>query len=161
MGKAQLTILLIDGRGFVKIDDWESFGLDEPYEQVVNSTYTEGVYMVSVFHQLHCLVRNMPISIIESGMLTPCKSYLAQHYQTAFEETKLTEEVAFHSAHCFDYLRQSIMCAADTSLEGKSDAGPGWGSKHECTDYELLLAWANKHTVFKWRNKLLPGEAVL
>jgi hypothetical protein len=52
------------------------------------------------------------------------------------------------------------MCAADTSLEGKTDAGPGWGSKHECTDYDALLAWANEHTVVKFR-KLMPEEAVL
>jgi hypothetical protein len=83
-----------------------------------------------------------------------------QHFQTGFGGVELTQEVAHHSAHCFDYLRQSIMCAADTSLEGKTEAGPGWGSKHQCTDYDALLAWANEHTVVKFR-KLMPEEAVL
>lgn len=72
----------------------------------------------------------------------------------------MTEEVAHHSAHCFDYLRQSIMCAADTSLEGDTELGPGWGSKHECTDYDALLEWANEHATMKWRNNL-PDEATL
>ena len=83
-----------------------------------------------------------------------------QAFQTAIEGVNLTQEITHHSVHCFDYLRQSIMCAADTSLEGKTDAGPGWGSKHECTDYDALLAWANERTVFKFR-KNMPEEAVL
>ena len=53
------------------------------------------------------------------------------------------------------------MCNADTTLEGKTEAGPGWGSEHECVDYDALLMWANKNSAYKWRNGLLPGEAVL
>jgi len=126
----------------VKIEDSDSFGLSQPYAIQLNSTHTEPVYMVSVFHQLHCL------------------SYLVQAYQTALAGEELPQEVVHHSTHCFDYIRQSIMCAADTSLEGKTDAGPGWGSKHECTDYDALLAWANEHTVLKYRTNM-PAEAVL
>ena len=74
--------------------------------------------------------------------------------------TELTQEVAHHSTHCFDYIRQSIMCAADTSLEGKTEAGPGWGSKHECKDYDAVLAWANSHDTYKYR-KNMPDTAVL
>jgi hypothetical protein len=70
-------------------------------------------------------------------------------FQTAFDGVELSEEVAHHSVHYFDYIRQSIMCAADTSLEGKTEVGPGWGPEHECTDYDALLAWANDHTVVK------------
>jgi hypothetical protein len=84
-----------------------------------------------------------------------------QALQTASEGGELEQEVAHHSAHCFDYIRQSIMCNADTSLEGKTEAGPGWGSTHECKDYDAVLAWANDHTVYKWRNNLLPDESVL
>lgn len=94
-------------------------------------------------------------------MLTNPKSYIVQHYQTGFAGVELTQEVAHHSAHCFDYLRQSIMCAADTSLEGKTEAGPGWGSEHECTDYDALLAWANANGAYKWRSAIMPEESVL
>ena len=73
----------------------------------------------------------------------------------------LEEEVAHHSAHCFNYLRQGIMCNADTTLEGKTDAGPGEGSEHECVDYDALLQWANKHGAYRWRNGLLPDTAIL
>jgi len=134
--------LSADGRGYVHIDDWESFGLSEPYSMQMNATHNEPVYMMSVFHQLHCL------------------SYLVQVYQSAFDGATLTQELAHHSAHCFDYIRQSILCAADTSLEGSTDAGPGWGSIHECKDYDAVLAWANERTLYKWR-KNMPEEAVL
>jgi hypothetical protein len=83
-----------------------------------------------------------------------------EHYQTTINETELTQEVAHHTAHRFDYLRQSIMCAADINLEGKTDAGQGWSSKHECKDYDALLEWANTHDVFKYRG-LMPDEPTL
>ncbi|RDL36020.1 Uncharacterized protein BP5553_06632 [Venustampulla echinocandica] len=134
--------LSADGRGYVKIEDSDSFDLGDPYSIQMNITHSEPVYMMSVFHQLHCL------------------SYLVQTLQTAFDKKELIQEVAHHSAHCFDYLRQSILCAADTSLEGKTEAGPGWGSKHDCPDYDAVLAWANERTVVRFRGNM-PDEAVL
>jgi hypothetical protein len=99
--------------------------------------------MVSVFHQLHCL------------------SYLAGHFQQGYGGTKLEEEVSKHSAHCFNYLRQGIICSADTTLEGETNAGPGEGSEHECVDYGALLKWANAHATYRWREGLLPQESIL
>jgi hypothetical protein len=98
--------------------------------------------MMSVFHQLHCL------------------SYLAVHFQQGYGGVKLEKEVAHHSAHCFNYIRQGIMCNADTTLEGKTDS-PGEGSEHECVDYDALLDWANEHAAYKWRNGLLPDDSTL
>lgn len=71
----------------------------------------------------------------------------------------LTQEVAHHSAHCVDFIRQAIMCAGDISLEGKTEA-PGFGSPHECVDYQAVLDWANEHSGEKWRG-LMPDEAIL
>lgn len=99
--------------------------------------------MVTVFHQLHCL------------------SYLAEHWQRGYMGVNLTDEVAHHTAHCFNYLRQGIMCSADTTLEGKTAAGPGEGSEHECTDYDALLKWANENSSMKWRQGLLPADSIL
>ncbi|KAL7626535.1 hypothetical protein AAE478_003307 [Parahypoxylon ruwenzoriense] len=136
--------LSADARGYVQIPDYGSYDiLSEPYTVGINRTSDGPAFMMSVFHQLHCL------------------SYIVEHYQQGYAGVGLTDEVAHHSAHCFDYLRQSIMCAADTNLEGQTDAGPGWGSKHECVDYDVMLAWANERSAMRWRNGLLPGEAVL
>ncbi|KFX97708.1 hypothetical protein O988_04725 [Pseudogymnoascus sp. VKM F-3808] len=133
--------LSADGRGYVKIQDAEKYGLGKGYEMNVNATHTEPAYMLSVFHQLHCL------------------SYLAVAFQTAFTDTKPTNEVAFHSVHCFDYIRQAILCNADTSLEG--DTGhPGWGGVHQCKDIDKLREWANQRDVYKYRG-LMPSDSVL
>jgi hypothetical protein len=53
------------------------------------------------------------------------------------------------------------MCNADTTLEGKANAGPGEGFQHECVDYDALLGWANKHAAYRWRNGMLPDTSVL
>lgn len=71
------------------------------------------------------------------------------------------QEIAHHSTHCLDYLLQSILCSADTTLEGETADGPGWGSEHECRDVDAIREWANERDVYKWRNALLPDEAVL
>jgi hypothetical protein len=54
---------------------------------------------------------------------------------------------AHHVRHCIDYLRQSLMCAADGTLE-PVDAGlggvTGWGEKRKCGDYDALKSWAEQ-----------------
>jgi len=52
--------LSADARGFVKVDNSSEreYGLGAPYHSAVDrvSDREEPVYMISVFHQLHCLV---------------------------------------------------------------------------------------------------------
>ncbi|KAI1822492.1 hypothetical protein F4861DRAFT_514120 [Xylaria intraflava] len=133
-----------EARGYVQIPDHETYDiLEEPYTVPLDRVKDGPAYMMSVFHQLHCL------------------SYVVDHYRQGYAGANLTDEVAHHSAHCFDYLRQSIMCAGDTNLEGKTADGPGWGSRHVCVDYDALLSWANERATMKWRTGLLPGSAIL
>ncbi|KAI0183506.1 hypothetical protein EV127DRAFT_352539 [Xylaria flabelliformis] len=133
-----------EARGYIQVPNHAFYSsLGDPYIVAIDRTSDGPAYMMSVFHQLHCL------------------SYIVDHYQRGYAGANLTEEVAHHSAHCFDYLRQSIMCAADTNLEGETEAGPGWGSDHQCADYDAVLDWANKHGAMKWRTGLLPGVAIL
>lgn len=130
-------------RGYVVVGDRSRYDLPDPYTVALDRHNDGPGYMMSVFHQLHCL------------------SYLAEHYERGYAGVTLTEEVAHHSAHCFNYLRQGIMCSADTTLEGKTEAGPGEGSEHECTDYDALLEWANNHSAMKWRDGLVPDAGIL
>jgi len=44
--------------------------------------------------------------------------------------------------HCFDYIRQALMCAGDMTVEwprteedGRRFAVDGWGVTHECKDW--------------------------
>jgi hypothetical protein len=52
-----------------------------------------------------------------------------------------------HVRHFFDYLRQTIMCAADTYFEvlGKDTrATDGWGQQRVCRDYKTVFDWTDK-----------------
>ncbi|KAL5121553.1 hypothetical protein ACEQ8H_000625 [Pleosporales sp. CAS-2024a] len=133
-----------ESRGYVVIPDLDGlYDLPEPHIIALDRHNDGPGFMMSVFHQLHCL------------------SYLAEHYQRGYRGHALTNEVAHHSAHCFNYIRQGITCNADITLEGKTDLGPGEGSEHECVDYDALLEWANQHAAYRWRNGLLPDDAIL
>jgi len=53
-----------------------------------------------------------------------------------------------HIRHCFDYLRQSLMCASDTTLEPvDTNLGgvTGWDVSRSCRNYEQLKDWAKAH----------------
>ena len=57
-----------------------------------------------------------------------------------------------HMGHCFDYLRQGIMCAGDTTIEdsvvlpGRGDSTvEGWGITHQCKNWDALVDWTLKH----------------
>ena len=54
-------------------------------------------------------------------------------------------KMAWHVGHCFEYLRQSIMCCGDMALEGEQTTFPegwrgsdGWDAKHVCKDYSQV-----------------------
>ncbi|KAI1120109.1 hypothetical protein F5Y10DRAFT_259064 [Nemania abortiva] len=88
------------------------------------------VHCLAVYHQLHCL------EIIRSG------------YWSAMDGVKPSHHAdPSHLRHCFDYLRQSVMCSADTNLEpvieGRRGVN-GFGSDRKCRDFSRLSAWADK-----------------
>ena len=77
------------------------------------------VFTTSMTHQLHCL-----FAIVET-------------YSGLTSNTTLPEDHHWHMIHCFDYMRQAIMCSADMALEGLETTFPdhnggsdGWDSKH-------------------------------
>lgn len=61
-------------------------------------------------------------------------------------EGNVDQVSAAHLMHCFDYLRQTIMCFGDTTLEWlpppPNDTGStGWGFEHTCRDYNAISEW--------------------
>lgn len=64
------------------------------------------------------------------------------------------ETADHHIDHCFDYLRQSIMCCGDTALEGmQTTLAPGvqgtdgWGVTHVCKRYEEVIEFLEDHRI--------------
>jgi hypothetical protein len=56
-----------------------------------------------------------------------------------------------HIAHCFDYLRQAILCAADTNLEPVKPElyGANTAIPKKCRDIKQVSEWAEK-----WKSPL-------
>ncbi len=63
----------------------------------------------------------------------------------------LIPQLGAHWDHCFDYLRQALMCTAYLTLETLEHGGTalagvdGWGTTHMCRDYQGVLDWAAAH----------------
>ena len=56
-----------------------------------------------------------------------------------------------HTGHCFEYLRQSLLCSADSSIEPVDNAAHdflGWGFQRQCRNYDELKAWAEEARAF-------------
>ncbi|KAK2827870.1 hypothetical protein FQN49_007256 [Arthroderma sp. PD_2] len=59
-----------------------------------------------------------------------------------------------HVGHCVDYLRQALMCAADTNLEAldKNNHSDGWAMVRTCRDFDKVYAWS-----IDWANTTEAG----
>ncbi|RMZ67694.1 Thioesterase domain-containing [Pyrenophora seminiperda CCB06] len=87
-------------------------------------SWTNGtVFTTSMTHQLHCLYAVVAV------------------YSSMTSGHEMEENHHWHMIHCFDYLRQAILCSADMALEGLETTFPdhnggsdGWDSKHVCKD---------------------------
>jgi len=55
----------------------------------------------------------------------------------------------FHAAHCFEYLRNQILCMADMTLEGSESVldASGMGQAHMCRNREEAVAWIESKRV--------------
>lgn len=62
------------------------------------------------------------------------------------DETHIpTGHFSVHSRHCFDYLKQAIMCNLDMTLEGARMDAPagtdGMGQTHVCRSHKQAMDW--------------------
>ncbi|KAH8798664.1 hypothetical protein F5884DRAFT_140348 [Xylogone sp. PMI_703] len=128
--------LMPAGGGFVNILDLESFWLLESPKTNEKLKLEPGEYCISVFHQLHCL-----------ASLRVAFAKLEGSANDSFEN-KLSQsgiDHLVHVNHCFDYLRQAIMCSGDISLESvRNGSVDGWNTKHQCRDYEAIKEFATR-----------------
>ncbi|KFY58773.1 hypothetical protein V496_05976 [Pseudogymnoascus sp. VKM F-4515 (FW-2607)] len=123
------------GKGLVEVRNPMNYGLRGGFP-VPNTKVVTEIYSISMFHQLYCL------SILKDAFgrdKGPSENQAAEN----------------NLGHCFDYLRQAIMCTGDTTLETAlmNDDGElvpgfdGWGDVHECRSYETIYDFAQAHRV--------------
>ncbi|TID12759.1 hypothetical protein E6O75_ATG10252 [Venturia nashicola] len=116
------------GRGFVTVHNASSYApLQRPWH-LSSSPGLDG-YSIAYLHQYHCLYMIM-----------------RSHGQYRFGRPSHDVDMERHVTHCFDYLRQSMYCAGDSALEGKSaipglEMTDGWGDTHICKNQKALLGW--------------------
>ncbi|KAI5370418.1 Putative mycotoxin biosynthesis protein UstYa [Septoria linicola] len=138
---AAWSAMMPPGDGFVVVDDARSFGLPPGKD----TRYGE-VYDISMWHQLHCL------SHMRTYLYT-MQTYLNRtNVQQVFDVVLAPQ--SDHISHCFDYIRQAIMCAGDLTLEwprteadGRRFAVDGWGVEHQCKSWDAMADFVERHAV--------------
>lgn len=140
----------IAGRGFIEVP--VEVGLPDG-QKVMEKQY----YCISMFHQLHCLVSNSHFQVIYHFANTDFLLFTQASLKVAFSSmTNKSEDSDGHMRHlnhCFDYLRQAVMCAGDMTLEpaveykeiGRKGVA-GWNVEHKCRSFQAMKDFAEQHT---------------
>jgi hypothetical protein len=149
----QLNILLTstritDGLGYLEVQTPSEYShLPHPIHDYSNTT----VYTTSLTHQLHCLYTiTSAYNTLQPAVSDPSSSY---------SPGSPPIHMPCHINHCFDYLRQAVMCAGDVALEGVSTTFPrgkngedrggsdGWDARHVCKAYGEVYRYLEERTV--------------
>lgn len=129
----------LDGSGdhFSLFDD-EEWGTQFPADGFTDLGPSQRPFVIAMFHQMHCL------DVIRVGFVTNRTGS------------------AHHITHCLRYLRQTVLCKADTTLEEtlfkRAAVGNEWragsngvGMVHRCRDwtavFKYLREFPSKHSV--------------
>jgi hypothetical protein len=128
------------GDGFVLIPNPSSYSLPPGQPTDPTENVQGEIYDISVFHQLHCLnhVRTFLFTLkagVEYGTINETYDNMLRPQED-------------HVYHCFDYIRQGLMCNADLTVEwpreeenGERNAVDGWGVTHQCKDWVSFLSY--------------------
>jgi hypothetical protein len=95
------------------------------------------VYSMAVFHELHCL---MHINGFVDQLVMKIRR----------KEWTLDEGEIAHNDHCFNYIRNALLCCGDTTLEGQTQTPElknipgtdGTGAVHICRNYDEIFKYA-------------------
>ncbi|TAQ88147.1 hypothetical protein B7494_g3546 [Chlorociboria aeruginascens] len=144
--------LMPHGRGRVVIEQPWTYGLSSIEDPPLDSEE----YGISVFHQLHCL-----------GVLRYSWFALMGDQDSSIERP-LHHLAPAAAIHCFDFLRQALMCQADTTIEfakyrgrdGVVRTAHGWGVEHKCKDWDSVWEWTMKYHAHDNRTGILTDETV-
>ncbi|KPI34740.1 uncharacterized protein AB675_14 [Cyphellophora attinorum] len=127
-------------KGYVAIRNPTAYGLSMgwPLNNTLSSTdpeYSEA-YGIAMYHQLHCLKE------LKRGMAALLKGRDVPEERVVYDD-------------CFDYLRQSILCQADTTIEPFAvvhnmlvEGVDGWGSVHSCKELKSLEDYLDTNSAY-------------
>lgn len=123
--------------------------LDSPSEEADENG--RAFYAISMYHQLHCL----------NGF---------RRLTVAAKNGTMTQHNVEHAVHCLSYLRQLLLCQADTALEparlattvsgGKTQAVYGEGTTHRCRDWTQVRSFVeNNYELWKDKDHFETSES--
>lgn len=107
----------------------------------LSQDHTKHIVQLDVFHQLHCL--NMLRKTIYPDVYPPDAPKDADGSVSPFR----------HAEHCYDQLRQALMCSSDISTlfwEWSVDANHLVGNPrttHTCRNFDKIRDWAKANRV--------------
>ncbi|KAK1565953.1 uncharacterized protein LY79DRAFT_529717 [Colletotrichum navitas] len=132
------------GRGLVMVN---KTGLpDMPGLNKSSARGTSG--WTGIAHQLHCLYSTK-------------HAFYDLYYNRTGDKTEPLFGVGWqleHLNHCWDYVRQTIMCHPDLSVEWRGEQeGTGWGYQRQCKDWGPIYDWLEKHRITNDRGILALG----
>lgn len=120
---------ILPSHGFVAMDRKWATQQQWPESMYLPSDTTKGIYLLEAYHQLHCL------------------KIIRKTFWEAVERRSYTHHPSGHMEHCFDTLRQSVQCYADsTPLYTFGDFTAGDGQLHKCRNWHQLRDFATENT---------------
>ncbi|KAM7219429.1 protein of unknown function (DUF3328) domain containing protein [Rhypophila decipiens] len=135
------------GKGHIRVENPSTLGLAGGFP-LDDSNHGPEEYTIAMFHQLHCLaaIQSKMSRLLDWYHDTNDKEYL----KFSLNQEHMSDD---HIYHCVDYIRQSIMCSGDTTLEkartgenGKPARGvDGWNVVHECPSFDAIFQFAAAH----------------
>ncbi|KAJ5447788.1 hypothetical protein N7445_002609 [Penicillium cf. griseofulvum] len=119
------------GEGMIGLTDQQVIDMDVHHSVRGVSDPDRHIYMVAVFHQLHCL--------------SQARSIIMHLFQDP--EYTIREATYHHTMHCVDIVRQALMCASDSTLIWKEYdiKWPGEGGTRVCRNFDALTEWVIDH----------------
>ncbi|KAF7906113.1 hypothetical protein EAF00_000392 [Botryotinia globosa] len=115
--------------GFVAIPHDEAANYGLPSAQNFPDNPNKGIYVLSGFHELHCVI------------------YLRDTIKS-LQAGKSVDKNLIHINHCYDTLRQAIQCRADDTplYTPYKSRLTGDGQFRLCRDWGALTIWAQDHS---------------
>ncbi|KAM3064735.1 hypothetical protein ACMFMF_011780 [Clarireedia jacksonii] len=101
-------------------------------------------YMVSVIHQFHCVkMIRKAYWILRDGLWEGQDDVESEHVE-----------------HCFEYLRQAVLCSGDLTIEPSNPIPgitpiSGWNVTHQCLDYASLREYISEQD--SWYHSSVEG----
>ena len=110
----------------------------------------KGIYVVDGFHQLHCVVYLHALCSSNTPMLIPLQMHIRNTMSDLLNGKPVQNytHTLRHLNHCYDALRQAIICRADdTPLYVPLDTFfAGNGQQRRCRNWDALEDWVVRHT---------------